>query len=736
MVEPPSPVPGVTLEGYADRVTVAAGEQIRFMLAGSPGEARFSIVRPVHGDPNPAGPGVKLERVPWGSESTVAVSPRRVDFGSFVEVPHAEALAPRGSFTLVLWHFPTLLTGAWQALAAKWAPGQLSYALFTVGHHLLVAAVSHDGVRAAMCGGVEFMAPRRWQVAALTYEAEEGLLGVYQLGSEPSGRSLATGAEGVIATKSVRPGPVNAGAAPLLFGACALPEGKGHWAHFNGKIASPVLLDRALKPGELLELVLGRATDELEHALGRWDFSRAVRTTRVVDRSTHQNHGVAVNAPARAVPGPRWSGTSASLYTHDPDLYDAVHLHDDDLDDARWPPTVEVEIPADASSRIYLARVERDVDALALPFVVRPDRPRADLCMLVPTLTWQAYSSNRAPHSFTEDGLVDRALCLYDVHSDGSMVYYVTARKPTRSGNPSEGFRLWGAHTLAANLYLVDWLETKAFDYEAVADHDLHERGAELLAPYRCVVVGSHPEYWTDAMLGALRAWLEAGGRLLYLGGNGFYWVTSVDQERPYLMEVRKSGDGDYEDWWAPPAPGEMMHSTTLEPGGLWARRGRSPRDLTGIEHSANVFVQGEGRWGFRRLPASFGPAYDFVFDGIDAEVIGDFGLNLGSAAGYEMDAAQDWLSVQGPQPIVLARASHPAFEPTMRMPMAPACDLALSTHPSGGAVFAAGSVTWTGSLSWNGYDNSVSRVTANVLRRFLETPAGKSVLSGQNPAA
>ena len=36
-----------------------------------------------------------------------------------------------------------------------------------------------------------------------------------------------------------------------------------------------------------------------------------------------------------------------------------------------------------------------------------------------------------------------------------------------------------------------------------------------------------------------------------------------------------------------------------------------------------------------------------------------------------------------------------------------------------GGAVFSVGSIAWAGSLSHDGYDNNVSRVTANVLRRF-----------------
>ena len=47
--------------------------------------------------------------------------------------------------------------------------------------------------------------------------------------------------------------------------------------------------------------------------------------------------------------------------------------------------------------------------------------------------------------------------------------------------------------------------------------------------------------------------------------------------------------------------------------------------------------------------------------------------------------------------------------------------DLAFGETPSGGAIFATGSIAWCGSLSHNGYDNNVARITANVLKRFLD---------------
>jgi N,N-dimethylformamidase len=45
--------------------------------------------------------------------------------------------------------------------------------------------------------------------------------------------------------------------------------------------------------------------------------------------------------------------------------------------------------------------------------------------------------------------------------------------------------------------------------------------------------------------------------------------------------------------------------------------------------------------------------------------------------------------------------------------------DLVYFCLAGGGAVFSVGSIAWTGSLSWNGYDNNVSHITGNVLRRF-----------------
>jgi N,N-dimethylformamidase len=47
--------------------------------------------------------------------------------------------------------------------------------------------------------------------------------------------------------------------------------------------------------------------------------------------------------------------------------------------------------------------------------------------------------------------------------------------------------------------------------------------------------------------------------------------------------------------------------------------------------------------------------------------------------------------------------------------------DLSFYETAAGGAVFATGSIAWCGSLPCNGYENNISRITLNALKRFMD---------------
>ncbi len=282
-------------------------------------------------------------------------------------------------------------------------------------------------------------------------------------------------------------------------------------------------------------------------------------------------------------------------------------------------------------------------------------------------------------------------------------------------------------HGLSADLHLVDWLAAKGHEADFFTDEDLHHEGRELLEQHRVVLTGAHPEYWTTAMLAALEAYLDGGGRLMYLGGNGLYWVTAVDAARPHVVEVRRGQRGS--GTWRSPV-GENHLAATGELGGLWRERGRPPQRLVGVGMTAQGFG---GARPYRREPASFDPRARWIFEGVpESGPIGEYGLCLGGAGGYELDRLDDAL---GSPPHALVLATARGFDDDYQhvIEEVPAsdslqggsvsalvrADMVFFETPAGGAVFSTGSIAWCGSLSHNGYRNHVSRITDNVLRAF-----------------
>ena len=52
----------IPLTGYTDRLSASRGERIAFKVSSTArGPYRATLARVIHGDPNPAGPGMKIE---------------------------------------------------------------------------------------------------------------------------------------------------------------------------------------------------------------------------------------------------------------------------------------------------------------------------------------------------------------------------------------------------------------------------------------------------------------------------------------------------------------------------------------------------------------------------------------------------------------------------------------------------------------------------------------------------
>jgi len=248
------------------------------------------------------------------------------------------------------------------------------------------------------------------------------------------------------------------------------------------------------------------------------------------------------------------------------------------------------------------------------------------------------------------------------------------------------------------------------------------------LEPYRVIITGAHPEYWSTPMWDAMVAYQGQGGRLMYLGGNGFYWRIAYHDTLPGVLELRRAEGGMR---YQSAEPGEYYQSFNGELGGLWRRLGAPPNTLVGAGTVGTGFDSASY---YRRTEASHDPRAAFIFEGVDNdELIGDFGSLLGGAAGVELDGANRKLGTP-PHALVVARSEGhsqlyflcpeetPFHHPVMSGAENPRvrADLLFYETAAGGGVFTTGSISWCAALAHDGYDNNVARITTNVLRRFL----------------
>jgi N,N-dimethylformamidase len=718
--------------GYTDPLCVAPGESIELMVSTSAPSYEASVVKLRHGDPASGGPGLRYVGVDSEVEGTYDGVEQPLRLGSYIEVPHFEELSGPGGFTLQAWIWPTTPDSGLQGIFTKWSEAsRTGFGLFIEPKGAI--SLRLDGEVFACSAPVR---PFEWTLVAASYDPESNLAAVWQLpatglADDPARQQVSSSAEHWTRHEG-----------PLVLG--------GHHAEhgplgtYNGKVDSPRFFSRALTDEDVDRLASGVPAGEVGGLRASWQLGIDTDDNEVTD-DIGRHLGRCVNHPTRGVTGHNWRGEETAFFRA-PEEFNAVLFHVDDLEDAHWEPSFSYAPAATTPSGVYAFRLRTAAGAEDwVPFFVRPPRGQATapIGFLAPTFSYLAYANDHsaaAVHTETaafdvsayyqaEDHyVIETPVCgLYDHHPDGLGVCYSSWRRPLATIRPSYHLPVArSAHQLSADLHVIDWLEEKGFDHDLITDHDLHDDGVDLLRPYRVIVTGTHPEYWSAAMLDALEEYLADGGRLFYTGGNGFYWVTSVSPSRPHLIEVRRGrrGTGSWRS-----EPGEDHHSTTGELGGLWRDRGRAPQRLAGVGMAAQGFGQA---CGYRRQAAGHDADVAWIFEGVEGDEIPLGGLVLGGPAGFEIDRFDRRLGAP-PSSRLLATAtgfsddyqhvveevstsdSHQggSVSPYVR------ADMVYAERPNGGATFATGSIAWSGALSLDNYNSAVSVITENVLRRF-----------------
>ena len=680
------------ITGYSDKYSVCPGDDVKFYVNSEENEVYDAqIVRLIHGDTNPEGPGYKEEEIGGTCNKAYPGRNQRIHAGSYVIVPQDERLNVE-SFTLQCYIFPTTPEKGRQGLLTKWVEENKSgFGLFIDESGCLSAEIGDGRGLVTKVSSEKKLLRKVWYLAAVSYDARTGSLTLYQEPVVTStngglGIGLLNPAEDTTAVvesrNSMRPGINDA---PFLMGASSWTERSGRsvfGAHFkeapepvelpvqdrstfNGKIDRPRLSRRALSKAEIEALARGYqgCPAELRNdVIGAWDFhaniTNNIASTLIVDTSTSRINGYIINMPVRGMTGFNWTGDEI-VYHHKPEEYGAIHFHDDDIDDARWEVDFEYTIPENLKSGIYAVRLRiggldsPDTEDY-IPFVVRPPRGKttAKLAFILPTNSYLAYSNdNLATNCVVAELLAGKVpvmnasdlylnehreygLSTYSLHSDDSGVCYSSRLRPILNMRPK--YRHWLSPSLwqlNGDLHLVDWLEEKNFEFDIHTDEDLDREGVGLLNKYQTVLTGSHPEYTSEKMFSAYEQYQQDGGRWIYLGANGFYWCSEYHPDNSNIIEVRK-GEAGTRAWTA--NPGEYNNAFDGKYGGMWRARGRIPSKLCGLTFTAYGFDVSSY---YVRDKDSERPETAWIMDGIgNGERIGDFGLVGGGAAGLELD--------------------------------------------------------------------------------------------------
>jgi N,N-dimethylformamidase len=740
--------------GYTKPVVSHGGEAVECMVSTTSESYRARLVRLTGGDGEVTTDG-------WAAPLELPGRWQGYPRGSYLkaQLPSWPAWMSGGA-AMQCWFFPTLLEGrqCLMSLDGEEATWDIEIDDDTIAFRQIVPGVTPDGPAGpgVLMVNPLRLRPDRWYFVAVSIDCERGRVGL------AAARAAVPGHPSPGLETSWSDTSISWSIPRTAFVAASAAEGPAV-RHFNGKIDSPRLFARSLPDSDFQALAQGAGPHSLGGLAAAWRFDPVhdSNSGMVEDTGPMRAHGELVNQPILAVTGRNWTGAHVD-FGQAPDEYRAAYFHADDLADCAWAADFAFRVSDDLPSGVYGVELETSTARDVVPFIVSASLSRgpvAPLAVLLPTFSYLAYANEHAswlnPIGSTGDlerlaaaiGPADRWMAeeelnsIYDRHRDGTGVCLSSWLRPVLNFRHDYSMPLVrGPHQLPADMELLRWLDAEGIAHEVITDDDLHRSGSAALTRFRAIVTGSHPEYWSPEMLTGLDQYLAVGGRLVYLGGNGFYWVTICPAGRTDTIEVRRGRSGTRV-WES--APGEEHHAFRDERGGAWRNRGWAPQRVAGVGFTAQGFdVSLPYRWAI----TAEHPEAGFIVAGIDTTgPLGTEGSVLGGAAGFEIDRADERLGTP-PETVLVASATgfSDAYQGAIEdvttadsrqggsVSELVRSDIIFMTTEGGGAVFSVGSIAWCGALSSNGGKNDVARATRNVLERFADPGGFANTVDGR----
>jgi N,N-dimethylformamidase len=372
------------------------------------------------------------------------------------------------------------------------------------------------------------------------------------------------------------------------------------------------------------------------------------------------------------------------------------------------------------SGLYYLhAKGEKTGEFFSFPWIVAPAKPTAPIAVLASSNTWLAYNNfgGRSNYinarglpeqptvnarqdllrycdagSFNDWGFQDAEYSplSFERPEPGNVV-----REHEEVTDPIEGRLPCGM--APAEWRLLGWLEREKFAYDYYSEGQLHDGSIDLDA-YKILIISIHPEYWSREMYQKVKDWVQLrGGKLMYLGGNG------LNCEVEFLNQDQMR----FKTHLAPATPGALGMPDPKNPDNYCESRMHRT-----LESEANLLGVVTTETGIMTAaPYKVVDADHWIFAGTglkNGDMFGERSLQErinGGASGHETDK----MSPHSPAGTVLLAKGTNRDDG--------GAEIVHYETASGGAVFSVGSITYVPCLL---VDDAVSRITANVITRFL----------------
>ena len=376
--------------------------------------------------------------------------------------------------------------------------------------------------------------------------------------------------------------------------------------------------------------------------------------------------------------------------------------------ECHWEPAVEIEIPDDWLSGVYLGKLTADKSGLQsyVIFIVRDDRP-CDLLFQSSDLTWSAY--NRWPtdysiysrhHGMSNKGVPSGTVSFNRPYS----LFTHPVNKNKKSGGSGE-YLCW-------EFPLAFWLEQHGYDVSYISNVDTHADPAGLLRAKGFISVG-HDEYWTLDMYDNVLKARNEGVNLAFLSANSVICVVPLlpSENGTPNRATRREG------WFVPLEEGQEPPQAMINQTGFQPNMGPDGAQLMGARWTPPG--RGSGDW-------TCAMPEHWLFQGT--------GMNKGDSVeglvGWEWHGAP-MMDLPGMQVVAAGETRINGKSPGRYT-------ATIYDGPKGNIVFNGATIWWANGLSrppghvnparhgvqQQGPDKRIQKITHNLMQRIIETKA------------